>query len=83
MKKLKKNNLLLIKDSFKFCSSKEHASTNLSVPIVFHKDTMHASISPKCGLRASLQVQFECDLDKGVLPPNKPTCEIIPMCHDT
>ena len=44
---------------------------------------MHTSIPPKCSLHAALQVQFECDQDKGVLPPTKPTYEIILMCHDT
>ena len=43
---------------------------------------MHASIPPKSGISAALQIQFECDQDKGVLPPPKPITEIMPMCHD-
>ena len=77
-----KNNSLLIDHLQKYCSCEEHATTNLSVPIVFRADTVHCSIPVKSGLSAALQVQFECDQDRGVLPPPKPTSAIMPMSHD-
>ena len=76
------NNSLLINYQHKFYSSEEHATTNLSVTCVFRADTAHASIPPPSGIRAALQVQFEVDYDKGISPPTKPKCEIMPMCHD-
>jgi len=77
---LKENNTLLINYGPKHYSSEEHATTNLCVPLLFRADSVHASVNLKSGLRATLQVQFECD--KGIATPSKPKSEIVPMCHD-
>ena len=65
----------------KFYSNEEHATTNLSVPYVFRADIMHTLVPLLSGIRAALQVQFECDVKKGILPPSKPKSEIMPLCH--
>ena len=77
-----KNNSLLLNHHHKYYSNEEHATTNLSVPYVFCADITHASVPLLSGIRAALQVQFECDFNKGILPPSKPRSEIMPMCHD-
>ena len=36
---------------------------------MFREDSAHSSILPRSVIRASLQVQFEVDYDKGIIPP--------------
>ena len=76
----KRNNKLLINYPQKFYSSEEHATTNLCVPALFRADFPHSSVRPISGLRASLQIQFECD--NGISTPLKPRSDIVPMHHD-
>ena len=79
---IERNNSLLINYPHKFYSSEEHATTNLCAPYVFRADTFHSTVPNARGIRASLQVQFECDYDKGIKPPTKPMTGIWPMVHD-
>ena len=79
---IERNNSLLINYPHKFYSSEEHATTNLCAPYVFRADTTHSTVPNARGIRASLQVQFECDYDKGIIPPTKPMTGIWPVVHD-
>ena len=82
LNKIIKDNSLLMDHKQKCYSSNLHASSNLCVPCVFPASIVHSSIPPMSGIRASLQVQFEIDNNRGVEYPTTPRCDVYPMCHD-